>query len=130
MWRVTPHTLLNRLAKLPFVYRLAIDENDQSASRVENTSTNAAIDFAEMPCFDCRFELQRTACGFSGAILDLRCSHYSSAFWEILAAEDNRERHQHGADADHREAGADAAHAGIAGEQAARCEEHRDGDTI
>ena len=50
--------------------------------------------------------------------------------WETLAAEDNRERHQHGADADHREAGADAAHAGVAGEQAARSEEHRDGDDI
>ena len=59
----------------------------------------------------------------------LKCSRYSST-WETLAAEDNRERHQHGADADHREAGADAAHAGVAGEQAARSEEHRDGDDI
>jgi hypothetical protein len=44
--------------------------NDQQASTVEKTSTNAVIVFAEMPCFDFRFELQRIACGASGAILD------------------------------------------------------------
>jgi hypothetical protein len=50
--------------------------------------------------------------------------------WETLAAEDDRERHQHGADADHRKTGPDAAHSDISGEQATRSEEHRNGNAI